>query len=74
MVWWQDAYTTQDDDPHLTHKDTLTISVGIIVEEKGGMLHMSHFWDGISQTLLGPFTSIPVGMVKHIKHLRTGPS
>lgn len=74
LVWWQDAYTSQDDDPHLEHKDTLTISMGVIVEDGTQMLHMSHFYDGISQTLQGPFTSIPKGMIKKIKHIKTGPT
>ena len=72
LVWWQDAYTSNEKTgPKLTEGDnTLTLSIGVIVEEDKDFLHMSHFYDGIGNELSEPFTSIPIGMIKHRKKVK----
>ena len=72
IVWWQDAYTTTDGSPEFedTTKSHLTLSMGIVVKEDKDFIHMSHFYDGISSELQDPFTSIPIGMIKHRKKVK----
>lgn len=72
LIWWQDAYTTTDGHPELENapESHLTLSMGIVVKEDKDFLHMSHFYDGISSELQDPFTSIPIGMIKHRKKLK----
>lgn len=70
LIWWKDAYVTTDDNPKLDHKDDLTISIGVIVEEKADEITISSFYDGIGQALASPFQVIPKGMIKHIRKIR----
>lgn len=71
LIWWKDAYITTDDNPKLNHKDVLTISIGVITEEKSDEITISSFYDGIGQTMSSPFQVIPKGMIKHIKRIKT---
>lgn len=72
LIWWQDAYITQEDSPELKDgaNGHLTLSMGIVVKEDKDFVHMSHFYDGISSELQSPFTSIPVGMIKYRKKVK----
>ena len=71
MVWWQDAYTEDGDNPHLSNGDHLTISIGVIVETDKNFIYVSHFYEGINQSMSSPYTVIPLGMVKHIERIKT---
>lgn len=72
VIWWQDAYTTSDGSPEFERgsKCHLTLSMGIVVREDQDFLHLSHFYDGIGHELQDPFTSIPIGMIKHRKKVK----
>lgn len=71
LIWWQDAYTTSGQSPEFNAAERhWTLSMGIVVKEDKDMVHMSHFFDGISNELQDPFTSIPSGMIKHRKKVK----
>ena len=72
IIWWQDAYTTHEGSPEFKDDASghLTLSMGIVVKEDKDFIHMSHFYDGISSELQDPFTSIPIGMIKHRKRVK----
>ncbi len=71
LVFWKDAYVTTDEDPKLSHKDDLTISIGVIVKEDAKEITISCFWDGIGEAFSSPYQVIPKAMVQHIKRLKT---
>lgn len=71
LIWWKDAYVTTDEDPKLSHKNDLTISIGVIVKEDANEITISCFWDGIGLQFSSPFQVIPKGMIKRIKRLKT---
>ena len=65
IVWWLDAYVSQEPNFELEKEtDNLTISIGVKIKEDDEFVHLSHFYDGISNDLLDPITSIPKGMIK----------
>jgi hypothetical protein len=71
VILWQDAYTTHDKNPEFEKgENTLTVSVGIVVKEDKEFLHISHFYDGIANEFNEPYTSIPLGMIKHRKRVK----
>lgn len=72
VIEWQDAYTCSDEeDPKFKDaKNHYTLSFGVIVDEDKDFYHVSHFFDGISNSFQDPFTSIPKGVVKSIKKLK----
>lgn len=72
VIWWQDAYTTSDGSPEFNKPAAshLTLSMGIVIREDKDFVHMSHFYDGVSSALADPFTSIPLGMIKHRKKVK----
>ena len=70
IVWWQDAYVTLDEKPTLTGNH-LTISIGIpLNSDDKEFLHLSGFYDGISNLPKDPFTSIPRSLIKHIVEVK----
>lgn len=69
LIFWKDAFVTTDDNPKLEHKDDLTISIGVIVDEKDDEITISSFYDGIGQGLASPFQVIPKGVIKQIKKI-----
>jgi hypothetical protein len=71
LIFWKDTYVTTDDNPKLEHKDDLTISIGVIVEDKPNEITISCFWDGIGEQWGSPYQVIPKGVIKHIKRLKT---
>lgn len=71
LIWWQDAYVTTEGSPeNEAGKNTLTLTVGMVVKEDKEFIHVSHFYDGISGELQDPFTTVPKGMVKHRKRIK----
>jgi hypothetical protein len=73
LIWWQDAYVTTDNAPELNpNASHLTCSMGIRAKEDQEYIYLSHFYDGISTELAGPFTAIPRGMIKHTKSIEIG--
>lgn len=70
LIYWKDAYVTTDENPKLDHKDDLTISMGVIVEENKKEVTISSFYDGIGQQMASPFQVIPAAMIKHITRLK----
>ena len=70
LVFWKDAYITTDDNPKLDHKDDLTVSIGVVVEQNDNEITISSFYDGISQSFSSPYQVIPMGMIKEIRKIR----
>lgn len=73
FVWWIDAYITLDNSPKYedgSHKH-LTISIGVKVDEDEDFIYLSNYYDGVAHKFTDPWTSIPKGMIRQVKHVST---